>query len=116
LCILYAYDRCTYLYSVCDTFFTGLYAGAFFQLINGLMSVCGCNFIMAWRFVGTGFTFEYLHIISFCMMSRYCFSVCFMVFLVVFGWVVADFCEFVILYEVVYFMLALFLLFLCLLL
>jgi hypothetical protein len=101
------------LRSVCDKFFTSLYARAFFRLINGLTSVCGlCNSIMAWKSVGTEFMFVYLHKISLCMMSLYCFSV----FFIMFGWVVVDYCEFIIFYEVVYFMLAFSLFFLCLLL
>jgi hypothetical protein len=63
---------------VCDKCFTDSYAGAFCQLIVGLMGVFGlCNFMVTWRFRGTGFMFVYLHTVSFCMLLLYYRNVCF---------------------------------------
>jgi hypothetical protein len=57
------------------------HAGAFFQLIIGLMRVFRlCNFTVVWKSGGAGFVLVYLYKVSFCMKLLHCFSVCFVVF------------------------------------
>jgi hypothetical protein len=81
------------------------FASAFFQLIMGLMGVPGlCSFIVAYRVGVVRFMFVYFHMRSFCIMFLFCFSICFIIFLVFLCWVAVDFCNFVLLYEVIYFL------------
>jgi hypothetical protein len=62
-------------------FFAISYAGAFFQLIIGLIGVFGlCSFIVACMHGAVGFMFVYFHMCSFCIMYTHCFGVCFISF------------------------------------
>jgi hypothetical protein len=62
--------------------FASSYAGAFFQLIMGLIGVPGlCSFIVACRVGSVGFMFVYFHVCSFCDMFLFCFSIWFILFL-----------------------------------
>jgi hypothetical protein len=67
---------------LCNVFvkcFANSYAGAFLQLIIGLMGVFGlCSFIVPCKFGAVGFMFVYFHAFSFCMILLHCFSVWFM--------------------------------------
>jgi hypothetical protein len=47
--------------------FASSYAGAFFQLIMGLMGIPGlCSFIVACRVGDVGFMFVYFHVLLLC--------------------------------------------------
>jgi hypothetical protein len=102
--ILYIYNSAgSYVRNVCVEWFANSYAGVFFQLIIGLTRVFGlCNFLWCGSLVVLD---SCLHIsIRFLFVWRYIVLGFVLWFLVVLCWVVVDYCEFVIMYEVIYFM------------
>jgi hypothetical protein len=62
-------------------YFASSYAGAFLQLIIGLIGVFSlCSFIVAWSFGAVGFVFIYFHLFSFGIILLHCVIIRFIAF------------------------------------